>query len=105
MSVGARRAGSRAGRAWKEGCSGVARCAGVDGEGVDAAWNQRLQGIIYEAMTGHARPPFEAPAHHEDTEMAPFAGPRMAGVQVAVVAHLEGQRLQRGAQRGFDFGG
>ena len=60
------------------------------------------QGIIHEAMPRHARQAGEALARDAHAEVPAFARAGVAGVQVAVVLHLERGRLQRSAQRGFD---
>src|SRR5439155_18056204 len=84
---------------------GALRSAGVDREGVDAAWHQGLQGIIYEAMPLDAAKAFEAPARDGDAEVAPFARAGVAGVEVAVVDDGEGDGRERIAQGGLDLRG
>ena len=53
MRVEAEAGGSRAAASGARWGSGVVRRAGVDGQGVDAARHQSVQGIIYEAMPRH----------------------------------------------------
>lgn len=84
--------------------SGFVGAPGVDGERVDAARHQGLQGIIYEAMTRDAAKFIEARADDPDREMTAFPGPGMAGMEVAVVLDRERQRRERRAQRRFDLG-
>ena len=54
-------------------------------------------------MPGHATETQKAPADDVDGKMATFARSGMTGVQMAVVAHREMLRRQRGGQRGLDL--
>ncbi len=72
------------------------------------AWMPReingSQGMIHEAMSRDARRAGEALADDAHRKMTTFARARMAGMQVAVVADFELDRLQRGAQCRLDVG-
>ena len=76
--------------------SGLARCACVDREGVNALGDQTVQRIIYEPMPRHAGRSGEAPADNHDAEMAAFAATGVPDVLVAVVMHFEHFRLEGG---------
>ncbi len=84
--------------------SGFVRDAGVDGEGVNPARHQGVQGIIYEAMPGQAIEAFEAPAGDPHAEVAALAGAGMTGMAMAVVLHLERCWRQSLAKGGVDVG-
>ena len=85
--------------AWE---SGLARGAGVDGKRVDAARNQNVQGIIYEAMSGNPGEPGKAGTDDTHAEVPPFACAGVSGVQVTVVLDRERKRFQRRTERRFD---
>src|SRR5664279_2965105 len=86
-------------------CSARRRGAGVDGDGVDAAGHQGVQGIIYEAVAGHPREAFEASAADRDAEMRSLACAGVTGVPGAVVHDGDRFGRQRGAQRRLDVAG
>ena len=96
--MGRREAGPRA-------LSRLVRGARVDREGMDAAWHQRVQSIIYEAMPGDAAEAFEAGAGDAHAEMPTLSGTGVAGVQVAVVLDLELSRRQRLSKGDLDVSG
>jgi hypothetical protein len=79
--------------------------AGIDGQGVDAAWNQGVQGIIYEAMPLQPGLADEAFADNSDAEVTALARTGVAGMQVAVILHFQRFGLQGFAQCGFDLAG
>ena len=78
---------------WGHRGSGIARGAGVDGDGVDASRNQGLQRIIYEPMARQTRQPGKPGADHAHAEVPPLASTRMARMQVTVVLNDEFDRL------------
>ncbi len=84
--------------------SGFARRTSVNGERMNALRHERTEAIIYEAMPGDARQTAKPLAHQPHMKVTPFAGPGVAGVQVAVVADFEVRGLQGGAQHGFNGG-
>ncbi len=84
--------------------SGFGRDSGVDGEGVNSTRHQGVQRIIYEAMPGDAAEAIEAPADDAHAEVPSFTGACVAGVQMAVVLHLELGGRQGCSERGFDLG-
>lgn len=94
------------GAAESGGSGSFLRCARLDGQRVNALGDHPAQGIIHEAMAGNSAQSGHAISDDSHPQMRAFAGPGMAGVQVAVVDHF--QRLQRAqglAQDAVDFGG
>ena len=85
--------------------SGLSRRMGLDGQGMDAARDQRVKCIINEAMPGHTRQALETQADDAYREVPAFARAGMAGMQVAVILHLEQIGLQRGLQLAPDVVG
>ena len=85
----------------------LARCAGLDGEGVDLFREQVGKGGVDEALARDAGLAGEAIRHDVDGEMA-FTRSVMAGMAAmlfAVVDHGEMDRRQGGAQPRLDFCG
>ena len=66
----------------------------LDGQRVDADRHQQAQRIIHKAMPRHAVQPGKARAGDAHAEMPALARTGMAGMQVAVVLHLQQFRLQ-----------
>ena len=50
--------------------------------------------MIHEAMSGHPRQAVEARADDPHAEVPPFAGARVAGMQVGIIANLQRLGLQ-----------
>jgi len=69
---------------------------------MDAQRHQWAEGIIYEPVPAHARQATEGFARDANAEVPALARTRMAGVQVAVVLHLETLWRQGGAQGALD---
>ena len=70
---------------------------------MDAARDQELQRIIYEAMPGHARQPVEARADDAYCEMTALARTGVAGMLGAVVLQGQFGGVEGRAQASFDL--
>ena len=85
----------------RSGCFG--RRARLDGQGVDVGLHHLAEGGVDGPVPGQRRLADEGLGRDPDGEMAsPVAGAFVAGVLVAVVDHLQRDRLQGGLQRGAD---
>jgi hypothetical protein len=86
-----------------QGGSGLVGCLGLDGQGMNALGRQGTQGIIHEAMSREPGEPAEVRARDLHREVPSFAGTGVAGVLVAVVAHLQPGGRETLAQAAFDL--